>query len=64
MPLVSEQMENGLPTSPMWKSEGGAWSGDESVSSSGSREGNVGNDALHVIECMGLVTRSPFLLKD
>ena len=30
-------------------SEGEAWSEDESVFSSGSREGNVCNDALHVI---------------
>ena len=29
------------PKSPKWESEGGAWSEDESVSSSGSREGNV-----------------------
>ena len=35
--------------SPVWESEGEAWSEDESVSSGGSREGNVCNDALHVI---------------
>ena len=39
----------GCPKSPMWESEGEAWSEDESVSSSGSREGNVCDDALHVI---------------
>ena len=33
----------------MCESEGEAWSEDESVSSGGSREGNVCNDALHVI---------------
>ena len=39
--------------SPMWKSEDEAWSEDESVSSSGSREGNVCNDALNVIGLCG-----------
>ena len=43
----------GCPKSPMWESEGEAWSEDESVSSSGSREGNVCNDALHVIGLHG-----------
>ena len=43
----------GCPKSPMWESEGEAWSEDESVSSSGSREGNVCNDALHVIRLYG-----------
>ena len=33
----------------MWESEGEAWSEDEDVSSSASREGNVRNDALHVV---------------
>ena len=32
----------GWPKSPMWESEGEAWSEDESVSSNASREGNVG----------------------
>ena len=45
---------------PMWESEGEAWSQDENASSSGSREGNVCNDALHVIGCVGLVTKSLF----
>ena len=43
----------GCPKCPMWESEGEAWSEDESVSSGGSREGNVCNDALHVIELYG-----------
>ena len=38
----------------LWESEGEAWSEDESVSSSGSREGNVCNEALHVIGLYGL----------
>ena len=33
----------------MWESEGEAWSEDESVSSSHSREDHVCNEALHVI---------------
>ena len=36
----------GCPKSLMWKSEGEAWSEDESVSSSGSHEGNVGKISL------------------
>ena len=47
-------MESGLPKkSPMWESGDEASSEDESVSSNGSREGNVGNDALHVIGLYG-----------
>ena len=37
----------------MWEREGEAWSEDETVSSCGSQEGNVGNDALHVIGLCG-----------
>ena len=43
----------GCPKGPMWESEGEAWSEDESVSSGGFREGNVCNDALHVIGLYG-----------
>ena len=39
----------GCPKSPMWESEGEARPEDESVSSSGSRGGNVSNEGLHVI---------------
>ena len=39
----------GYPKSPMWEYEGEVWSKDETVSSSGSREGTVRNDALHVV---------------
>ena len=48
-PGLGDEWKVGCPKSPMWESEGEAWSEDESGSSSGSREGNVGNDALHVI---------------
>ena len=40
-------------SSPLWESGDEAWSEDESVSSDGSLEGNVGNDALHVIGLHG-----------
>ena len=34
---------------PKWESEGEAWSEDEGASSTASREGNLCNDALHVV---------------
>ena len=37
----------------MWESEGEAWSGDESVSSTASHKGDMCNDALHVIGLHG-----------
>ena len=43
----------GCRKSPMRESEGAALSEDENASSSGSREGNVCNDALHVIGLCG-----------
>ena len=52
-PGLGDDWKVGCPKSPMWESEGEAWSEDERVSSSGSREGNVGNDALHVIGLYG-----------
>ena len=48
----------------MWESGGEAWSEDESVSSGGSREGNVGHDALHIIGLYGLGDKISFFLKD
>ena len=48
----------------MWESEGDAWSEGESVSSSDSREGNVGNDALHVIGLHGPRGKISLFLKD
>ena len=50
--------------SPMWESAGEAWSEDESVSSCGSREGNVCNDALHVIGLDGPGDRISLFLQD
>ena len=46
---LGNEWKLGYPKSPMWESEGEAWSEDESVSSSDSRENNVCNEALHVI---------------
>ena len=48
-PGLGDEREMSCPKSPMWESEGEAWSEKGSVSSSGSGEGNVGNNALHVI---------------
>ena len=48
----------------MWESEGEALSEDESVSFSGSREGNVCNDALHVTGLYGLGGEISLFLKD
>ena len=54
----------GCPKSPMWESEGEAWSEDESVSSNCSREGNVCNDALHVIGLFGPGDKMSLFLED
>ena len=45
-----------------WEGEGEAWSEDENTSSSGSREGNVCNDALHVIGLYGPGDKIHFFL--
>ena len=50
--------------SPMWESEGEAWSEDGNASSCRSREGNVCNDALHVIGSCGLGDKISFFLKE
>ena len=55
MLLVWDEWKMSCPKGPMWESEGEAWSEDESVSSSGSRESNV---CCMSLGCMGLVTRS------
>ena len=48
----------------MWQSEGGAWSEDESVSSSNDRGGNVCNEALHVFGLYGPGDKISHFLKD
>ena len=52
------------PKNPVWESEGEAWSEDEDVSSSGCREGNVCNDALHVVRLHGLGDKIFLFLQD
>ena len=54
----------GCPKSPMWESEGESWSEDESVSSSGSRDGNVCNEALHVTGLYGPGCKISLFLQD
>ena len=48
----------------MWESQGELWSEDESESSSGSPEGNVSNEALHVIGLYGPGDKISLFLKD
>ena len=55
-PDFRRRARNGCPQSPIWESEDEAWSEDESVSSSVSRENTVCNAG-----CMGLVTGSVFV---
>ena len=64
MPILGDEWKMGCPKSPMWESEGELWSEDESVSSSGSREGNVCNEALHVIGLYGPGDKTSLFLKD
>ena len=61
---LEEEWKMGCSKSPMWESEGEAWSEDESVSSSGSHEGNVCNDALHVIGLHGSGDKISLFLQD
>ena len=64
VPGLGDEWKMGCPKSPMWESEGEAWSEDETVSSSGSREGNVYNDALHVIGLYGPGGKISLFLQD
>ena len=61
--LVSE-WNLGCPKSPMWESEGEAWSEDGSMSSSGFRGGNLSNEALHDIGLYGPGDKISLFLKD
>ena len=63
-PGLGDEWKMGCPKSPMWESEGESWSEDESVSSGGSREGNVCNEALHVIGLCGPGEKISLFLKD
>ena len=53
MDFKSLVWETNVRWAPMRESEGAALSEDENASSGGSREGNVCNDALHVIGLCG-----------
>ena len=61
---LGEEWKMGCPKSPMWESEGEAWSEDEDASSSVSREGNVCNDALHVVGLHGPGDKISLFLQD
>ena len=63
-PGLEDEWKMGCPRSPVWESEGEAWSEDESVSSNCSREGNAGNDALHVIALYGPGGKISLFLQD
>ena len=54
----------GCPKSPMWESEGEARSKDEDECSTASREGNVCNDALHVVGLHGPGDKISLFLQD
>ena len=64
VPCLGDEWETSCPKSPMWESGDEAWSEDESVSYGGSREGNVGNYALHVIGLCGPGDKISLFLKD
>ena len=61
---VPELWKRGFPQSRMWESEGEGWSEDESVPSTVSREGNMCNDALHVIGLHGPGDKTSLFLQD
>ena len=63
-PGPGNEWKMGCPKSPIFESEGEAWSEDESVSSSGFREGNVCNDALRVIGLYGPGDKIFLVLQD
>ena len=53
-PDLGDEWKLGCPKSPTWETEGEAWSEEESMSSSDSRDDNVCNEALHLIGLHGL----------
>ena len=61
---MSRPWFGGCLKGPLWESEGEAWSEDENASSSGSREGNVCNDASHVIALSGPCDKISLFLQD
>ena len=61
---VLDEWNMGCPKSPMWESEGEAWSEDEDASSTVSCEGNVCNGALHVVGLHGPGDKISLFLQD
>ena len=61
---LGDEWKMGRSKSPMWESEGVSGSEEESVSSSVPREGNVGNEALHVIGLYGPGDKISLFLQD
>ena len=56
VPSLGDEWKMGCPKSPMWESEGEAWSRDEDASSAASREGNVrldGRKCMRPGRCCG-----------
>ena len=64
VPGLGDEWKMVCPTSPMWESEVGAWSEDEGASSTASRQGNVCNDALHVVGLHGPGDKISLILQD
>ena len=64
VPGLGDERKMGRPKSPMWESEGEAWSEDEDASSTASREGNVCHDALHVVGLHGPGDKISLFLQD
>ena len=64
VPGLGDEWKMGCPKSPMWESEVGAWSEDEGASSTASRQGNVCNDALHVVGLHGPSDKISLFLQD
>ena len=64
VPGLGDEWKMGCPKCPMWESEGEARSEDEGASSTASREGNVCNDALHVVGLHGPGDKISLFLQD
>ena len=64
VPGPRDEWKISCPKSPRCESEGEVWAEDESVSSSGYRQSNVCNDALHVIGLYGLGGKISLFLQD
>ena len=61
---LGDEWKMACPKSPMRESEGEAWSEDKDASFAASREGNVCNDALHVVGLHGPGDKISLFLQD